>query len=147
MNNIWVRPARQEDSKNFAEWFVKMPSFTEQIFQFPETYTLCAFNPKILAYGIVSFGHGIQVISRVIVNPEASRLEQAAASKELVKTVVTFGYINNLREIYFMGDHPGTNQIASHGFKSIMPFEYKFIWPESEYPVYRLILGDLECQT
>lgn len=149
MNTIYVRQARESDAENFTKWFTQMSSFTKEIFQFPETYTLCAFNPKILAYGVVSFGHGVQVLNRVVVNPEATRLEQAAASKELVQSVVTLGYLNNLNEIYFMGDNPGTNRIASHGFKLIKPDEYKSIWSESEYPVYRLRLGELEgvlCQ-
>lgn len=145
MNNVYVRQARPEDSKNFTEWFVKMPNFTEEIFQFPETYTVCAFNPKILAYGVVSFGSGVQVLNRVVVNPEASVLEQALASKEIVKAVITIGYLNGQSEIYYMGDHPGTNRIAQHAFKQIPYEDYKHIFGSSDYPVYRLRLEELEC--
>jgi len=144
MNNIWVRNAREEDAKNFTEWFVKMPSFTKEIFEFPSTYILCAFNPKILAYGIISFGQEIQVISRVVVNPEATTLEQAGASKEIVKSVITISYLNGQKEIYFMGDNAGTNRIAEHVFEQVEYKDYEHVFGSSDYPVYRLKLEELE---
>jgi hypothetical protein len=146
MKNIWVRQAREEDSKNFTEWFVNMPSFNPELFHFPETYILCAFNPKILAYGVVNFGHGIQVLSRVVVNPAAGELEKAGASKEIVKSVITIGYLNNLADVFFMGDNAGTNRIAEHVFEKVPYEEYKHIFGSSDFPVYRLRLKDLECQ-
>lgn len=145
MNNIWVRQARPEDAEKFTKWFTQMPSFNKDVFQFPETYTVCAFNPKILAYGVVSFGQNVQLLSRVVVNPESSRIEQASASKEIVKSVITIGYLKNLDQIYFMGDNQGTNRIAEHAFKQIPQDEYKHIFGSSDYPVYRLRLKDLEC--
>jgi|SRR5215831_6662714 len=144
MHNIWVRNAREEDAKNFTQWFVKMPSFTKELFEFPSTYILCAFNPKILAYGVVSFGQETQVLSRVVVNPEVTLLEQAGASKEIVKSVITIGYLNGQKEIYFMGDNPGTNRIAQHVFEKIEYPEYKHVFGASDYPIYRLKLNSLE---
>lgn len=144
MNNVFVRQAREEDAKNFTEWFVKMPSFTKEIFEFPETYILCAFNPSILGYGVVCAGHGVQVLSRMVLKPQATDLEKALASKEMVKTVITLGYMNQLDEIYFVGDNPGTNRIAQHTFKEIPYEEYKDIFGISCYPIYRLRLEELE---
>ena len=88
-------------------------------------------------------GEGVQVLSRFIPNPESSDLEKALASRDLVKQVVTFGYINKLPEILFMGDNPGTNKISEHVFERI-EYSDQQIFEENVYPVYRLKLEDLE---
>ena len=143
MTNIWVRQAREEDAANFTNWFVTMPSFTSDVLKYP-SYTLCAFSNKVLAYGVVNFAEDIQVLSRVVVNPEASVLEQAGASKEIVQAVITIGYLNQRKEIYFVGDHKGTNRIAEHIFKQVPYEDYKHVFDSSEFPVYRLRLEELE---
>jgi hypothetical protein len=142
---VFVRPARESDAKNFTSWFLKTPSFDSTVFQFPDTYTLCAFTKsKIIGYAVVNFGFGIQVLSRMVFNPECSDLEKASASSELLKQVITIGYLNNLEHIYFVGDTEKTNRIASHVFTEVEYSDYMHVFSESKYPVYRLNLRELE---
>ena len=137
---MFVRPARQEDSVIFSEWFLGMPSFRQDLFRLPETYTLCAFKPgKIVGFMVVEFSKDFQILSRFVSNPKASDLEKACASSLLVKNVITIGFLNNIPEIAFMGDHPGTNRISEHAFSTNETYD--------GFPVYRLKLKDLDCPT
>jgi hypothetical protein len=53
--------------------------------------------------------------------------------KEMTHSLITQAYAQNRGEIYFLGSDEGTNRFAEHqGFKRI------------EWPVYRVILADLE---
>jgi len=141
---MFVRQAREKDSKQCAEWYSLMPSCSLDTIRFPETYTLCAFKKnKIIAFLIVQVCGKTQVLCRLISNPESSDLEKATASRDLVKQVISFGYINELPEILFMGDVLKTNRIAEHVFKKI-EYSDQNIFEEDIYPVYRLRLGDLE---
>lgn len=142
---VFVRQARPEDAETFAKWFAMMPSFGGDIFQFPETYTLCAFvKGKIIGFLVVHCGFGIQVLNRFVSNPEASDLQKASASRELVKHAITLGYLNNLTEILFVGDNTGTNRIAEHIFEKVDNSEYQEFLGETDYPVYRVKLRNLE---
>ena len=132
---VFIRPARQEDSENFTEWYSKSESFDPAVIQFPETYVLCAFKKdRILGYMPVQSLNftSSQVLDSLVMNPEASDLEIAESMRELVKHAITIGYLKNCEELYFIGNHPETNKIAERIFTKV------------EYPVYRLRLKDLE---
>lgn len=142
--NVYVRQALAEDANLFTKWYVSTSSFDPEVFHFTETYTLCGFSKgKILGFMVIRYDDQIQLLHRLVVNPEASSLEQALVSKELLKQVITLGYLRDLREIYFLGDHSGTNKIASHVFTPI-EFKHQTIFKEDRYPIYRLRLGELE---
>lgn len=131
---IFVRPARAEDAEMFKDWYSRSASYDPSIFQFPETYVLCAFEDKILGFmpvQMLSFTSS-QVLDSLVMNPEASNLEIAGAMRELVKHAITLGYLKDCSEIYFIGDHPETNKVAERIFEKV------------KYPVYRLNLRDLE---
>jgi len=138
---IFVRPAQEKDSKNFTEWYSQSPSFDPNVVRFPETITLCAYNPKttqqddkiigFMPIQMLSFTSS-QVLDSLVMNPEASDKEISEAMKELVKQAIFLGYLKECDCIYFIGDHPETNKIAERIFTKV------------EYPVYRLRLKDLE---
>lgn len=143
---VFVRPAREEDAVRFAEWYSKTETFNDDVFRFPETYTLRAFSSKkVLGFLVVRFDEKIQYLYRFVPNPEISKIEQAAACSELVKTVVTIGFLREIPRIYFVGNHSGTNRIASHIFKEVTYEEYSSWLHKQDYPVYGLKLKDLEC--
>jgi len=144
---VFVRPAREEDARQFAEWYSKTETFNEDIFQFPETYTLCAFSNKVLGFLVVRFDEKIQYLYRFIPNPDASKIELAAACSELLKTVITIGFLREIPSIYFVGNHPGTNRIASRVFKEVTYEEYSSWLYKQDYPVYGLLLKDIECHS
>lgn len=138
-----MRPARQEDAEKFTSWYTSTETFNPEIFQYPETYTLCAFNrEKLLGFLIARFDDEVQILDRFIPNPESSELEKALASSELVKAAITFGFIRGIPHIYFVGNNLGTNRIASRIFK-LLPDADPGLFG-SDYPVYRLTLKDLE---
>ena len=140
---IFVRPVREEDSEKFAKWFLNSDGFHPNIFQFPETYTLCAFKKsEIVAFLVVEYGPEAQLLSRLVVNPEASDLEKALAHRELLKQVIAIGYLQNIPKIYFVGNVEGTNRLASHIFKQTNPSEQPLF--KTDFPVYCLTLRELE---
>lgn len=132
---VFVRPVRKTDAEQFASWHVKSPSFDPNTVAFPTSYTLCAFKQRrVLAYMPVQEVPFLttQVLDSIVKNPDATDLELAEAMRELVKHCITIGYIKKTEDIYFIGDHPETNALASRIFEKV------------EYPVYRLNLRDLE---
>jgi len=142
---IFVRPARAEDKEQIAEWFVKTKHFEPELPKFPSTYTLCAFTKgKIVGFLVVQIEYEYQAVLRFIPNPEASELEKASASFELIKQAIFVGYSGGLTKIYFEGSDTGTNRIASHRFKQISANESQNIFENTNYPVYLLELKDLE---
>lgn len=140
---VYVRPATADDSEKFALWFSGTSTFRPDLLSFPQTYTLCAFNKKVLGFLVVQACPTYQVLYRFVPNPEASEIEKALASCALVQQVITFGFINVIPEIFFMGNVAGTNRIAQREFKQVPLSEYSHVFKESEFPVYRLRLSDL----
>ncbi len=141
---MFVRPATSEDSEKFAEWFSSMSSFRPDVLSFPDTYTLCAFTLKrVVGFMVVQAAAECQVLNRFVSNPESSDLEKAQASSLLVKQVITFGFINKIPEIYFMGDSAGTNRIAEHAFVRVPLEQHQHVFSGTDYPVYRLRLEHL----
>ena len=142
---IFVRPARAEDSEKIAEWFVQTKLFESELPKFPNAYTLCAFvKEKIIGFLVMQIESGYQVALRFIPNPEASELEKASGSFELIKQVIFLSYTGGYTKIYFEGSDQGTNRIASHKFKTIPANECQHIFENTKYPVYVLELKDLE---
>lgn len=140
---VFVRPARAEDSPIFTEWYLKSPSFDSDVIRFPESYTLCAFKKgKILGFMVVRTvdSRHFQVLNCFVPNPEATELEKAAASRELVKQVFFLGYLKQIPEIVFVGDHPETNRIA-HCFEPADELQTEF---NTNYPVFKCVLKDIE---
>ena len=131
---IFVRPVTPADIPQFSEWYSKHDSFDPSIFQFPETYVLCAFKDKVIGYMPVQALSFVstQVLDSLVMNPDATNLEIAGGMRELFKHAITIGYLKDCGEMYFIGNHPETNSIAERYFEKV------------EYPVYRLRLKDLE---
>ena len=145
--NMFVRPANEQDAENFGLWFSGMNSFRPDILRFPDTYTLCAFQPKrVVGFMVVQAGSNAQILYRFVSRPDSSDLEKAWASALLLSQVITYGFLNNIPEIYFMGDHEGTNNLSKRVFELVPPEEYKYVFEESSCPVYRLRLSDLEMK-
>lgn len=138
---VFVRPAREEDSEIFTKWYINSSSFDPK-FHLLETYTLVAFRKeKILGFLIVESREKIQILFCFVPNPENSKVESGLASSELVKTVITLGFTGNKPEIYFCGNTPGLNRIASRIFIEV-PKELNTLF-DVDLPVYSLNLKDL----
>ena len=145
MTTVFVRPAREDDASLFADWYSKTETFNEEVFQFPETYTLCAFSPKkILGFMVVRFDEKVQHLYRFVPDPSVSPIEQVRAANELVKTIVTIGFLRGIPYIYFIGNNSGTNRIASRIFKEVPYSEYSEWFAPQNFPVYKTTLKDLE---
>ena len=142
---IFVRPARAEDNELFIDWYSKSDIFDTSLLKIPDIYLLCAFKKnKIIGFLVIEIENDYQTLLRFIPNPEASELEKAAGSFELVKQSIFLGYSSNLTKIYFQGSHIGTNKIACHAFKEVPLEEYQHIFKRTDLPVYLLQLKDLE---
>lgn len=133
MKQIYVRPARQSESKQYLEWSrsTEGNAFDPEVAARPSTFTLVAYNPESsIAYMPVG---QVFTMESLGIKPGATDLEKAFSVRELMKAVVLQAHIKGIGEIYFIGSSPLTNAFAAErGFEKI------------EYPVYRMKLSDLE---
>src|SRR5690242_13566518 len=133
MNPIFVRPARQDEKKMLLDWSLENPGngFDPEVPMYPTTVTWCGFDkdgqvaflPVQLAYVMESFAP----------RPGLSPRRQAEALKEFTQNLITQAHLNGVRELYFLGSNPETNEYAEN-----------YIFEEVPYKVYRAKLRNLE---
>lgn len=131
-NHLFVRPAKPEDSEQFTEWSrnTAKNEFDPHVAAYPSTITWCVYD----RHGPLAF-MPMQVplmMESIATRPGASKLEIAAAMKELTQEFVTQAHIRGSGEIYFLGSEEGTDNMASNQIFEKLPFT-----------VYRLRIKDL----
>lgn len=132
-NHVFVRPARPNDREQFVNWTLSTKDnlFDSGVVTYPSTYVRCAFNKS----GPIAF-IPIQrplMMEALAINPDADKIDVAAALKELTQDTVTHAYQLGAGEVYFLCSEPTTEAFAErNGFERL------------PYSVFRMKLSDLE---
>ena len=131
--HLYVRPARAEESQQFAEWSLANTKgeFDPAPATYPSTITWCVYDE----YGPMAY-MPIQcplMLESLATRPGASKTEIALAIKELTQQAVTQAHIKGAGEIYFLGSDEGTDAMAANQIFEKLP-----------YSVFRLRIKDLE---
>lgn len=131
MKPIFVRPARLPQEENLIQAFAKTNSAWDAKI-IPYSYIWCAFaGNQPIAYMPVQRPLMMEAIA---FHPASNDLDRARAMQELTQNLVSHAYEMGIAEIYFLGSHQNTIELASnHGFQLI-----------DSMPLYRMRLIDLE---
>ena len=134
MNSIFVRPARQNEEKMVVDWAKENSEkngFDQATLYFPTTCTLCAYDKE----GPIAFlpVQAPFMMESFAPKPGISKLQAAAAFKELTQYLVSQAHLRGVGEIYFLGSDDETNEWASGRIFEKLP-----------YHVYRVKIKDLE---
>jgi hypothetical protein len=130
---VFVRLARESEGQMFFDWAEENPvnEFDPQVALFPTSSTWCAFDKD----GPLAF-QTIQrpfMLESLAMRPGSTRLQTAAAMKELTQNAVTQAASSGVGEIYFLGSDESTDVFATN-----------HIFEELPYKAYRVRIKDLE---
>jgi hypothetical protein len=131
--HLYTRPATQQDLEKFIQWSAATPNngFDPDVPAYPSTITWCAYDSEgPLAFMPVQ---APLMLDSLATRPGATKLEIAAALKELTQNAVTQCHIRGAGELYFLGSDKGTNFMAENQ-----------IFEKTDFTVYRLKIKDLE---
>ena len=129
---IFVRPVRPDEGQMYFDWMQETPSneFDPQVALFPTSSTWCAFDKDgPLAFQTIQHPFMLESLA---VRPGATKLQAAAAMKELTQNAVTQAAGIGVGEIYFLGSDDETNTFATNHIFEKLP-----------YTVYRAKIKDL----
>ena len=133
MDLMFVRPVKPGDEKKFLDWSVENPDngFDPEVAKSPSTFVLCAYDKTgAVAYQPVQQVFMMDSFAGRLGN---TKLQTAAAMKELFQETVTQAHIKGVSEIYYLGTEAGTDAMAT-----------KHVFEELPYKVFRIKVKDLE---
>ena len=129
---IFVRPVRPDEGQLYFDWMQENHSneFDPQVALFPTSSTWCAFDKDgPLAFQTIQHPFMLESLA---VRPGVTKLQVAAAMKELTQNAVTQAAGIGVGEIYFLGSDDETNTFATNHIFEKLP-----------YTVYRAKIKDL----
>src|ERR1700733_2365447 len=99
--DIFVRRAEKKDKPLLIKWLISTARnlIDPAIFQYPLITILAAFKQK----GPIAFLplQQVTMLESLAINPDARRIETAAAIAQLIKTAVFMSRSSGVREVYF----------------------------------------------
>ena len=115
------------------DWSKENPlnGFDPEVLNFPTTITLCAYDKEGPA-AFLPFQQPYMVES-FAPRPGLSKLQAAAAFKEMFQAIVTQAHVRGVGEIYYLGTDEDTNDMTTSRMFEELP-----------YKVYRVKVRELE---
>lgn len=130
MEHIWVRKAEKRDAAQIGQWLENQSFVDRNVFFYPQTTVLAAHNSQPLIYMPLQL---VAMLESLAINPQATRLEIAAAIAELARVSVFMARERGVKEIYFLATNDDTAAYAKRNHFEELP-----------HKVYRLKIDDLE---
>jgi hypothetical protein len=118
-HDIFVRPARPEDSTLFTQWELSTRNnlFDPDAIKYPTSFTLAAYNKERII--LFSPSQTPIMLEAIAVNPQASVLEIAEALKAIVQFLVPVAQSKGIGEIYFMTKDEAMIKFAEKRFEEM----------------------------